>query len=182
MRGLRQFMRIVTRFNNWVGAWFSYAVFLLTVLLLADVFMRYLIGRPAIWTAESAQLLFGAYAVLSGGYLMAQGAHVNVDIFYARFSPRTKAAVDVFTSVLTFLFVGALVYFGSAMAWESVQRWETSASAWNPPIWPIRLAIPVGATLLLLQAIVKLIQDILTLQGIEPEVHVERAHRPEDSL
>jgi TRAP-type mannitol/chloroaromatic compound transport system permease small subunit len=182
MKALFLVMRAITRFNTWIGTWFSYAVFFLTLLLLADVFMRYLIGRPAVWTAESAQLLFGAYAVLSGGYLMAQGAHVNVDIFYGRFSPRTKAVVDIFTSVLTFLFVGALVYFGSAMAWESIQRWETSASAWNPPIWPIRLTIPIAAVLLLLQAIVKLIQDILTVLGVEPEGHIEWHHRSEDSL
>jgi TRAP-type mannitol/chloroaromatic compound transport system permease small subunit len=175
-------MRAVTRFNNWIGNWFSYVVFLLTVLLLADVFMRYLVGRPAIWTAESAQLLFGAYAVLSGGYLLAHGAHVNVDILYSKFSPRTKATVDLCTSVLTFLFVGSLVYFGSAMAWDSVLRLETSGSAWNPPIWPVRLAIPIGATLLLLQAIVKLIQDILTLLGVEPEEHIEWGHRSKDSL
>jgi TRAP-type mannitol/chloroaromatic compound transport system permease small subunit len=182
MKTLQRLMRAVTRFNNWIGNWFSYAVFLLTVLLLADVFMRYFVGRPAIWTAESAQLLFGAYAVLSGGYLLAQGAHVNVDLFYAKFPPRTKAAVDIFTSILTFLFVGALVYFGSAMAWDSVLRLERSASAWNPPIWPIRLAIPIGAILLLLQAIVKLIQDILTVLNIETDEHIEWQHRSEDSL
>jgi len=182
MKALRLFMRSVTRFNERIGMWFSYAVFVLTLLLLADVFMRYFIGRPAVWTAESAQLLFGAYAVLSGGYLMAQGAHVNVDIFYSRFPPRFKAAVDILTSVLTFLFVGTLVYFGSAMAFESVQRLERSGSAWNPPLWPVRLMIPVAAVLLLLQAVVKLLQDILTLLGSEPDEHVEWRHKPEDSL
>jgi len=99
---------------------------------------------------------------------MARGGHVNVDILYARLSPRTRAVVDVFTSFLFLVFVGALLYFGSALAWESMSFWEHSQSAWDPPIWPVKLAIPIGATLLLLQGMVKLLRDIMTVFGIEP--------------
>ena len=44
---------------------------------------------------------------------------------------------------------------------------ETSYSAWNPPIWPIKAMIPLGTLLLLLQGIAKLLQDILIALGRE---------------
>ena len=41
-----------------------------------------------------------------------------------------------------------------------MSSWETSYSAWNPPIWPVKLAIPIGTGLLVLQGLVKLLEDI----------------------
>jgi TRAP-type mannitol/chloroaromatic compound transport system permease small subunit len=168
MRALHAAMRGITRFNDWLGRSVSLLLLAIFALLIAEVFFRYLAGAPKVWTGELTQLLFGVYAVLSGGYIMAHGGHVNVDILYSRLSPRTRAVIDVFTSLLFLVFVGALLYFGSALAWESMSFWEHSQSAWDPPIWPIKLAIPVGAALLLLQGIVKLLQDIMAAFGIEP--------------
>jgi TRAP-type mannitol/chloroaromatic compound transport system permease small subunit len=168
MRILHAFMRGVTRLNNWLGKWVAYLLLVIFLLLLAEVGSRYVVGSPAVWTGELSQMLFGIYAVLSGGYIMAHNGHVNVDLLHSQFSPRVKAIVDIFTSVLFFIFVGALLYFGSSLAYESMSFWERSQSAWNPPIWPVKLAIPVGAALLLLQGLVKLLQDILTALNIEP--------------
>lgn len=168
MRVLHNAMRGITRFNDRLGNWVSLLLLAIFVLLIAEVFFRYAAGAPKVWTSELTQLLFGLYAVLSGGYIMAHGGHVNVDILHSRLSPRARAVIDAFTSFLFLVFTGALLYFGSALAWESMSFWEHSQSAWDPPIWPIKLAIPVGATLLLLQGVVKLLRDIMVALGIEP--------------
>lgn len=161
-------MRGITRFNDWLGGWVSLLLLAIFVLLIAEIVFRYVAGAPKVWTSELTQLLFGIYAVLSGGYIMAHGGHVNVDILHSRLSPRTRAILDIFTSFLFLAFVGALLYFGSALAWESMSFWEHSQSAWDPPIWPVKLAIPIGAALLLLQGLVKLLQDIMLVLGLEP--------------
>lgn len=168
MRALHAAMRGITRFNDWLGRWISLLLLVIFVLLIAEVAFRYLAGAPKVWTSELTQLLFGVYVVLSGGYIMAHGGHVNVDILYSLFAPRTRAVIDLFTSLLFFVFLGALLYFGSSLAWESISFWEHSQSAWDPPIWPVKLAIPVGATLLLLQGLVKLLRDAMLAFGAEP--------------
>jgi len=178
MRALHSAMRGITRLNDALGRLVALLVLVIFVLLIAEVLFRYAAGAPKVWTGELTQLLFGVYAVLSGGYIMAHGGHVNVDILYSRFSPRVRAAVDVFTSFLFLVFVGALLYFGSALAWESLSFWEHSQSAWNPPIWPVKLAIPIGAALLLLQGLVKLVQDVMVLLGADlPEDLVSEGQR-----
>ena len=161
-------LRGITRFNDWLGRGVALLLLVIFALLMAEVFFRYVAGAPKVWTGELTQMLFGIYAVLSGGYILAHAGHVNVDILYGRLPMRAKAIIDVFTSLLFFLFVGALVYFGSSLAYESISFWERSQSAWNPPLWPAKLAIPLGAVLLLLQGIVKLVKDILIALGIEP--------------
>jgi TRAP-type mannitol/chloroaromatic compound transport system permease small subunit len=165
MRSLFAFMRGITWLNERVGRFAAYVVLVIFVLLFAEVLLRYFFRTPTVWTNELAQLLFGAYAVLSGGYLLARGGHVNVDIVYSAFPRRTKAGIDVVTSVLFFVFVTILFWQGAIFALEAAAKLETSHSAWNPPIWMFKAMIPISAGFLLLQGIAKLIRDILIATG-----------------
>ena len=158
--------RAISRLNYWVAMVAAWLIAPIFVLLMADVIMRYVVGSAAIWTAELAQLVFGVYAVIGGGYLLAERAHVNVDIIYGRFSPAQKAKVDLATSLLFFLFMAVLIWQGTDMAWESAAKFETSSSIWNPPVWPVKLAIPVAGVLLLLQGLVRIVSDVRTVMGL----------------
>ena len=158
--------RAVTQTNRFIGRWVSLAVLIIFAFLFADVVLRYLFGAPAIWTAELATLIFGAYAILGGGYLLAERGHVNVDILYGRLSRKRKALVDIVTFPLLLLFVGILLWQGWEIAAESIADLERSNSVWKAPLWPTKALIPVAAILLLLQAIVRLWSDIRVLRGL----------------
>ncbi|MDC0661162.1 TRAP transporter small permease subunit [Marinobacter sp. SS21] len=160
MKALPAFMRGVTRLNDFIGRGIALLVFAMFLFLLLEVGFRYLFNSPTVWTNELTQLVFGFYAVMSGGYILAHRAHVNVDLLHTHLPPRGRALVDILTSSMFFIFTLALLYFGVEMARESINSMETSYSAWNPPIWPVKLAIPVATVLLILQGLVKLLQDI----------------------
>ncbi|OWJ79397.1 TRAP transporter small permease subunit [Haematobacter genomosp. 1] len=163
---MRKVARAVTQLNLFIGRWASLAIFIIFALLLADVVMRYMVGRPAIWTAELATLIFGVYAIIAGGSLLAQRGHVNVDIFYGRLSPRRKALVDIVTWPLFLLFVFVLLWQGYDMASESIADMERSNSVWKAPLWPTKTFIPIAAFLLFLQGLVRLWSDIRVLRGL----------------
>lgn len=168
MGSLTSLARVVTVINTRIGHAMSYVVLILFVLLLGDVIMRYITESPISWSAQASKMIFGVYAILGGGYLLARRDHVNVDLFYGSFSPRGKALVDVLTSVLFFLFIGVLVSESYSLAYDSVSRLEVSyETTWRVAIWPSKIMIVIAAVLLLLQGIVKLIADILILMGIE---------------
>jgi TRAP-type mannitol/chloroaromatic compound transport system permease small subunit len=174
--------KAITWLNTMVGRLTAYLILLMFALLFAEVLFRYLWRTPSVWTGELSQMLFAAYALLGGGYLLARNGHVNVDIFYANFPHRTKAAVDIVTSILFFLFIGTLVWQGLSLAADSVARWERSHSAWNPPVWPIKAIIPISAALVLLQGIVKLASDILVVLGRRPLAAANDRGSAEDAL
>lgn len=158
--------RAITQLNLFIGRWASLAVFAIFALLLADVVMRYIVGRPAIWTAELATLIFGVYAIMAGGSLLAQRGHVSVDIFYGAFSTRRKAMVDILTWPLFCAFVVVLLWQGYDMASQSLADMERSNSVWKAPLWPTKAFIPIAAALLLLQGLVRLWRDIRVLRGL----------------
>lgn len=170
MATLHSIFRWIDGLNDWVGKKISLLVIALSLLLLLETGMRYGFNSPTVWSGELAQLLFGTYGVLAGGYLLRWNKHVSVDILYASFPLRVQRTIDIVGSVFFFLFCGVLLFVGGSMAWESLTGWEHSQSAWNPPIYPVRMMIPIGALLMLLQGVVKLIRDIISLvNGAESE-------------
>ncbi|KPP96956.1 TRAP transporter small permease subunit [Marinobacter sp. HL-58] len=178
MRALTAFMTGVTRLNNLLGRWFSYLVMIMFLLLITGVAFRYLLEMPLSWTGELTQLIFGVYGLMAGGYLLANNGHVNVDLVYSKFSRRKRAFLDLFTSILFFMFTLALLYFAVDMAWESFSNRQTSNSSWDPPIWPVKAFIPLATLLLILQGIVKLLQDIaiaFNLSYYQPEPEPEES-------
>ena len=166
MNFLKTLMSIIDRINDRVGSLLSYFLFFFFILLLMEVILRYFFNSPTVWANELAQMLFGAYAILAGGYILRTGGHVNVDILYSRLSRKSRAVLDILTSLLFFLFCTMLLVYGGSLAWDSLSRFEHSQSAWNPPLYPAKLMIPFAAILLMLQGLAKLIRDILLLFDI----------------
>ena len=177
MGALTGFARTITTINIWVARIMNWAVVILFLLLLSDVVMRYLAGSPIQWSFQASKLLFGVYAILGGGYLLARRDHVNVDLFYANFSKRKKALVDILTSFLFFALLLVLLPKSLEMASDAVClgeghppwcKWELEQNQpWKAPLWPSKWMIVVAAVLLFLQGIVKLIADIMILAGID---------------
>lgn len=161
---LKHFSVLITRLNDRLGVWLiGYLVLLMFVILLYEITARYVFSAPTNWATEFTQLMFGAYVMLSGGYLLANKGHVNVDLFYNRLTPRARAVTHILTSFLFFAFISVLLLEGWTMASNSIDMLETSSSAWNPPVWPLKLTIPVGAALILLQGIAGIIDQIQVL-------------------
>jgi TRAP-type mannitol/chloroaromatic compound transport system permease small subunit len=170
---LKAFLKLIDTVNDKVGNFLSYFLFFFFLLLLMEVVLRYFFNSPTVWANELAQMLFGAYAILAGGYILRTGGHVNVDILYSHLSKKSRAALDIGTSLLFFLFCGMLLIYGGSLAWDSLSRFEHSQSAWNPPLYPAKLMIPLAALLLMLQGLAKLIRDILILSNMDTDLPQE---------
>ena len=82
---------LIDAINDWLGRLVSFGVIPIAALVLFEVFCRYLFNSPTVWANELTQMLFGAYVILSGGYIMRWGGHVNVDILYSRLTGKTRA-------------------------------------------------------------------------------------------
>lgn len=160
---LNAILHLIDEINDWVGKILSYGVLFMFAMVMIEVIRRYLFNSPTVWGNELTQLIFGVYVVLCGGYVLRWGGHVNVDIWYGRFSAKGKAIIDIITFSLFLMFCGMMLAYGGSLAWESLRTFEHSQSAWNPPLYPVKLMIPTGAFLLLLQGFAKLVRDIVTV-------------------
>jgi TRAP-type mannitol/chloroaromatic compound transport system permease small subunit len=145
------------RAGEYVAWWSLIAVFVYYY----EVIARFVFNSPTNWVHESMFLMFGMQYMLSGAYAYREDQHVRVDVIYAKFSPRGKAIADIITSVFFFIFIGTFLVTGYRFAADAVNVGEHSFTEWGIQYWPIKLTLPIGAGLLLLQGIAKLIKDIL---------------------
>ncbi len=156
-------VRIFDTVGEWSGKIVAPIIAILTVVLIFEMTLRYLFNAPTVWVHETTQYLFATYAFIAGAYTFRIGLHVNMDIFYRKFPPRTKAAVDLFTSLVSLGYIIGLLWWGGIEAFESIKVREVSTTVWAPPIYPFRAMIPIGAFLVLLQWLAKFIRDLTTV-------------------
>ncbi|MDX1483337.1 MAG: TRAP transporter small permease subunit [Alphaproteobacteria bacterium] len=156
----------VDRINDWTGTYVAYWAVIAVFIYYYEVLARYVFNAPTNWAHEGMFLMFGMQYLLAGGFAYLNESHVRVDVLYEKRSFRTKAIIDIITSVFFFIFVLALFWTGLVFALDAIEVQETTLNEWGIQYWPVKLAIPIGAFLLMLQGIAKLIRDILYLRGV----------------
>jgi len=136
---------------------------ILMLIIMWEIVLRNIFNHPTIWAHELSIMVFAALTIMGGAYTLRYRAHVNMDLFYTRLSPRGKAILDIITFPLFLVFCVIILWFGWEFALRSVKDLEISQSNWAPPLWPIKLTIPLGALLLLLQGISNFLSDLYTV-------------------
>lgn len=135
---------------------FKLTVWLMAVVvpvMLYEVVARYVFNAPTVWGMELAVLLFGPYFLLGGPYLLHLKGHVALDLVRQRLDARWQRRLDLVNYPVIVVFCAILLHASAPSAWSAWAYRETSFSAWNPPIWPIKATVPLALALMLLQAL-----------------------------
>jgi TRAP-type mannitol/chloroaromatic compound transport system permease small subunit len=115
--------------------------------------MDWLFRSPTIWVHDSTIMLCSTCFLLGGAYALQRREHIRITVIYDCFSPNVKHWCDIFTTILTLLYLLALSAFTGKQALDSIMRVERSGRAWDFPMpMIIRTALFLGAALLVLQA------------------------------
>jgi TRAP-type mannitol/chloroaromatic compound transport system permease small subunit len=162
-KAIKNYIRVIRIINEIVGNLVMVLPIAITLLAAVEVLLRYIFKSPTIWIWEFNTQLFAAMVMLGGGYTLLHGAHISVDFLTMALPSRKKAVVDLLTAPVFFLSILAITYFGWIIAWESWLMKETNATLWGSPIYTLRMTIPIGGLLMLLQGIAKYLADILFL-------------------
>lgn len=160
MKWLRLAVRRIDSCSEITGRLVRWLLLVMMLITVYDVVLRYFFNAPTIWAYELCGFLLGPLWLLAGGYVLLHNGHVSLDILYRRLSPRRQAAIDLVTYTLFFFYCGLILIYSWDYCWFSCIRREHSLTVWGPPIWPLKLCIPIGAMLILLQGIAKYIRDL----------------------
>ncbi|MCU7812125.1 MAG: TRAP transporter small permease subunit [Candidatus Thiodiazotropha sp. (ex Notomyrtea botanica)] len=152
--------RIISNINGFAGEFVAYWSVIAVFVYYYEVIARYVFNSPTNWAHESMFLMFGMQYLIAGGFVLREGAHVRVDVIYNYLSKRGKAIVDVMTSIFFFIFMCTLLVTGWIFFYDSYEVNEVSISEWAIQYWPVKLALSLGAILLLIQGLSQLIKDI----------------------
>jgi len=157
------YVRYVDAINRRIGRIVMYLVFAMMGVLLYLSITKFLIAPS--WAIEMAQFIMVAYYLLGGAYSMQTGSHVRMDLLYSNWSPRTRAAVDVFTVLFLIAYLVMLLLGGISSTQYALKYGEESYSAWAPAMAPIKIIMVIGIVMMLLQAIAMFFKDLAAARG-----------------
>ncbi|MFC2992748.1 TRAP transporter small permease subunit [Halomonas tibetensis] len=120
------------------------------VVVLTNVFSRFILGRGSVALEEMSWHLFGATMILTLAYAVVTDDHVRVDVLREKFSLRFQAWVDLAGIMLLMM---PLLYFMIDGLFEYAQRsflqGESSQSASGLPYrYIIKSSLPIGMALI----------------------------------
>ena len=157
---MRRLLKIIDGISEWSGKFFSYLLWPGVAVLIYEVVARHLFNAPTIWAHGTTQRIFAVYYFICGAYVSLYRDHITMDLIYTRFSLRKRAFLDIIGFLFFFSFCGVLLWYGSRYAWTSLIRLEPCNTPFRAPLYPIKLAIPLGALLILLQELANLWRNV----------------------
>ena len=184
MNGLLRISQWIDALTEHVGKAIIWLVLVVTLISAGNAVMRYTLNYSSNAWLEIQWYLFSAIFLLGAGYTLLRNEHVRIDLIAGRLSKRAQAMIDIF-GILFFLLPLAIAVL--VLSWPifllALTHNEQSSNAGGLVVWPVRLLVPIGFFLLIIQAISELIKRIGFLQGRCPDP-TEKAQRPtpEDEL
>ena len=169
MQLLLKLARAIDAINIVFGRIASWLVLLACAVSAANAASRYALDLSSNAWLELQWYMFAGMVMLGAPFVLNVNGHVRVDVFYGRSSPRRQVWIDL-TGLA--LFVLPVMIALMVMSWpffvESYLGHEISGNAGGLLRWPVKLIIPAGFGLMVLQGIAEVIKRIGFLLGLEP--------------
>ncbi len=144
------------------------AAFLIILIQLAAVLLRYVFGLSFSWLNDSVVFTFAMMFMLGAAATLRDDGHVRVDILRPRFGAKTKAAIELFGSLVFIVPIGVLIlYAGSgliARSWIGLEPFNESDGL--PIKYLFKTMVPLFAVLMIGQALSQAIKAALVIRGL----------------
>lgn len=144
-----------------IARYMKYLVYVIMALLIFEVFSRRVFNAPTDWNFFVTKWVFGVYFLILAPYGMHANVNIRIDMFYANWSQRTKAIVDLVGYGLVWVPLDILVLiYGYTYSWNAYRVREiTPSSGFQVPIYPLKMFFMVTFAMLLFQAISEIIKN-----------------------
>lgn len=160
----------VDAMNLRIGRAVGALILLMTLISAVNALSRKLFNASSNAFLEAQWYLFSAVFLLAAGYTLLRNGHVRVDVLHARLPLRARLWIELLGTTLFLIpFALLVIRYGWPYFLDAVANRETSLNAGGLAVWPVKLLIPAGLLLLLLQGLSQIIKCIAALQGRLPE-------------
>lgn len=177
---LSKTVHAIDQFTETTGQAISWLNIAMVVLTCLTVVLRYVFNHSSIIAQEGIMYMHALVFLVASAYTLKHDEHVRVDIFYHKLSPKGKAVINLFGTLL--LLTPVMIFIG----WSS---WPYITSSWSiletsqeaagiPLVYLLKSLIIAMVVLMLLQALSEILRSIATLLGLP----VEHPLKPEGAL
>ena len=80
----------IEKLSEFFGSFSSWIILVLIFSTVYEVFSRYMLNSPTIWSFEISYMAVGCIILLGSALTLKQGAHIRIDLFYSNLPQKKK--------------------------------------------------------------------------------------------
>jgi len=172
---LLKITRVIDGLSDVFGFIAKWLVLLACLVSAGNATIRYLFNYSSNGWLEIQWYMFAGIVFLGAAQTLRLNEHVRVDLLYSAVSDRARLWIDI-VGIIVFLLpaMAYLTYMTVPFFLNSWHLQETSSNAGGLILWPVKLILPVGFFMLLLQGAAELAKRIAALAGlVKIDTHYE---------
>ena len=184
MSFLLSLSRLIDSLNEKIAHGVSWALLLAVLICSGNALIRYALNTSSNAWLEIQWYLFAAMFLLATSNTLRRDEHIRIDVLSSKLSKRTQVWIDIFGFAVFLLPISLIIlYYAIPYVQQSMQVSEMSSNAGGLIVWPAKILIPIGFTLLTLQGLSELIKRIGYLMGKVDASEFERhVATPEEEI
>jgi len=125
---------------------------------------RYIFNNPDPYTYELSIIFLVACILMAIPAVQWNRRNLRVDWIVSHFSQKWQNIIgEVLTTVLALIFVSIVIWKSWGIFLYSFEVGQTSQSAWQEPLWPMQLLVPITMAWLFLTLISQLVHAVTHL-------------------
>ena len=172
MAGLLALSRLIDALNEFIGKWVGWLILAAILVSAVNAVIRKTFNMSSNAWLELQWYLFGAAFLLAAAYTLKQNEHIRIDIVYGAFSRRVQHWIDLLGHLFFLMpFVLLMVYYFVPYVSLSFRTGEMSTNAGGLILWPAKLMLLVGFSLLAIQGVSEIIKKIAVMRGDMPDTN-----------
>lgn len=166
MNALLRTASLIDALNGRIGRLAAWLVLIACAISAGNALLRYGFSISSNAWLEIQWYLFGGMVMLGAANTLQTNQHVRVDVLYSRYSERTRLWVDLLGGLLFLMPMAAIIgWLSWPMFINAYTIGEVSGNAGGLLRWPVKLLVPLGFLLLILQGISEIIKRAAALSG-----------------
>ncbi len=172
MKALLAISRVIDAINERLGRTTGWLILAAVLVSSVNALVRFSFNRSSNAWLELQWYLFGAVVLLGAAYTFKANEHIRIDILSSRLSKNTRDWIDVAGHIFFLMpLCIVIMWLGWPFFLRSFAQAEISSSAGGLIVWPAKLLVPLGFTILFVQSISELIKRVAVIKGLIEDPH-----------
>lgn len=167
MGSLLALSRFIDRINEFIGRNIAWLVLAAVLISAGNATIRKLFDMSSNAWLEVQWYLFGTVFLLAAAYTLQKNEHIRIDFISNMLTKRTRDWIDLVCHIVFLLpFTILITYLAVPWVLKSMNSGEISANAGGLILWPAKIMVLIGFTLLTLQGLSEIIKRWAVIKGI----------------
>ncbi len=151
-------MAWIDRISETAGKLAAWLFFVIAVMITWEVVSRYLFLAPTIWAEEMSQFFQIWATYLAAAYVLKHRQLITIDAVVLLMPWRVRWCMNLIALLVIVIFCTVAIYYGIEILLESIRVGRATSTMLSVPKWMTESAIPVGFSILLLQAFAEILR------------------------